>query len=103
MEYKLNEFANDDYKMLVELSHHQLKIKGVDVIPMTQKEIAEECNISYPTASKIISALIEKECLITSKTKGRYIITPKGLACIEELEKVRTIDNVLSEEKKNEV
>ncbi|MCI5752261.1 MAG: MarR family transcriptional regulator [Oscillospiraceae bacterium] len=103
MEYKLNEFATDDYKMLVELSHHQIKIKGVDIVPMTQKEIADECKISYPTTNKLVSLLIEKGCLRATKTKGRYIITKKGLACIEELEKVRTIDEDVSEEKENEI
>ena len=97
MEYKLNEFATDDYKMLVELSNHQIKIKGIDVIPLTQKEIAEECKISYPTANKLITILIEKGCLKPAENKGRYIITSKGSACIEELEKVRIINEVISE------
>lgn len=93
MKYKLNEFATDDYKMLLELSHHQLKIKGVNTIPMTQKEIAEECGISYPTTNKLMAILMEKGCIRATQNKGRYIITPKGLSCISEFEKVRIIDS----------
>lgn len=96
--YKLSDFATNDYKMLAELSRHQIKIKGVDIIPMTQKEIADECKISYPTTNKLISSLIKKGCLDTTKTKGRYIITPKGLAFIKEFEKVRIINEVKRKE-----
>ncbi len=93
MEYQLKEFANNEYKLLVELSHHQTKIKGIDVIPLSQKEIAAECNISYPTTNKLMSSLIEKGCLLNAETKRRYIITPKGLDCIKNLEKIRTIED----------
>lgn len=86
MTFKLNEFANEHYTVLLSMYNHQIKIKDEDIVPMTQNDLCVECGISKPTANRAVQALVNSNC-VEQLSKGRYKITPKGRYIISAFEK----------------
>lgn len=86
MTFKLKEFANENYKILLSMFEHQITIQDEEIVPMTQNDLCIECELSKPTVNRAVQALVVSEC-VELISKGRYRITPKGRYIIKAFEK----------------
>ena len=91
MVFKLKEYASEDYQILLSMYEHQIKIKGEDIVPMTQNDLCAECGLSKPTVNRAVQSLVKSEC-VEQLSKGRYKITLKGNYIVEAFEKKITIE-----------
>lgn len=80
MEYNLEFFANDRYKLLKLMHENRVKVKDDFFVPLSQQEIADMAHFSKLKTNQIINELIAFGCVIPYQNKrGKYEITDKGL------------------------
>lgn len=79
MEFTLEFFTNDRYKLLEILSENQVKIKNVNYIPLSQQEIADIAHFSKLKTNKLINELKDKKLIEAYQgKKGKYVLTDKA-------------------------
>ena len=64
---------------------NQLEIKGKNICPLNQQEIASLAHCGKLKANQIIKELIEEGYLEMIHAKGRYLITAKGYVLLEKM------------------
>jgi predicted transcriptional regulator len=79
VEFTLELFANDTFKLLKSLKENQVEVKGIYYIPLSQQEIADINKMSKLKTNRLLRDLIEGGfvCLYQNK-RGKYEITEKG-------------------------
>ncbi|HAT4093907.1 TPA: hypothetical protein I9Z34_002425 [Clostridium perfringens] len=88
MEFTLEFFANERYKLLKLLCDNQVKVKEDYYVTLSQQEIADIAHISKLKVNKIINELIDEKCLCLYKNKrGKYYLTEKGLKVLKIIQK----------------
>ena len=84
MQFTLEYFANERYKLLKLLCDNQVKVKDSFYVTLSQQEIADIAQISKLKANKIINELIEQDCLyLYNNKRGKYALTEKGLKVLQ--------------------
>lgn len=80
MDFTLEFFVNERYKLLKLLCENQGEVKDSFYINLLQQEIADMSHISKLKTNKIINELIKQEyiCIYNNK-RGKYALTEKGL------------------------
>lgn len=79
MEFTLEPFANDAFKLLKSLKENQVKVKGDFYIPLSQQEIADINHMSKFKTNRLLRDLIEGGYVCPYQNKrGKYVITEKG-------------------------
>ena len=73
-------FINDKTRILLIISENQLEIKGKNICPLNQQEIA-----SLAHCGKLKANQIEEGYLEMIHAKGRYLITAKGYVLLEKM------------------
>lgn len=88
MEFTLEFFSNDRYKVLKLLCDNQIKVKNDFYVPLSQQEIADIAHFSKLKTNKILNELIENECIdYFNGKRGKYAITKKGYKVIQLVQK----------------
>ena len=88
--FKLEYFANDNYKVLKFLYDNQIQVKDEYYIVLSQQEIADMVNFSKLKTNGIMQELREKGFIANYENKRRkYIITDIGYKVIELMQKKR--------------
>ena len=78
-------FINDKTRILLIISENQLEIKGKNICPLNQQEIASLAHCGKLKANQIIKEFIEEGYLEMIHAKGRYLITAKGYVLLEKM------------------
>lgn len=79
------EFINDKMKVLLILKEHQVEIEGTKLCPLNQQEIANQVPCEKLKANQLINELIDEGYIEMMRSKGRYIITEKGLGLLKKM------------------
>lgn len=88
MEFTLEFFANDRYKLLEILSKNQIKIKDDFYIPLSQQEIADIVHFSKLKTNKLINELKENKLIEAYQgKKGKYVLTDKAYKILHLIQK----------------
>lgn len=76
----LDFFTNDRYKVLDCMKQRQIDVSGVQVVPLSQRQISDITGMAYKTVNNIIKEL-KKEGYINYQgtTRGRYLLTIKAI------------------------
>ena len=75
----LEQFTNDNYRLLQYLNEHQVSFTGHLYIPMSQQEIADGIGFSKAKTNSLMKELKELECICSFRRKnGKYQITEQG-------------------------
>ena len=79
MEFTLESFANDSFKVLKSLKEHQIEVKGHWYVTLSQQEIADMNHMSKLKTNRILRELREGNFVVTYQNKrGKYEITEQG-------------------------
>lgn len=79
VEFTLEAFANDTFKLLKSLKDHQVEVKGDFYIPLSQQEIADINQMSKLKTNRLLRELISGHYVeVYRNTRGKYVITEKG-------------------------
>ena len=79
MEFTLEFFANDRFKLLKLLCDNQIKVKDNYYVALSQQEIADIAHFSKLKTNKLLNELIDNEFVAYFNGKrGKYMITDKG-------------------------
>ena len=78
-------FINDKMKVLLILKEHQVEIEGIKLCPLNQQEIANHVPCGKLKANQLINELIDEGYIEMMRSKGRYIITEKGLGLLKKM------------------
>lgn len=78
-------FWNDRYKILNCIFKRQILVSEGKITKISQEEIGKIVNLSKVKVNNIINELKEDGYLEKTYAKGKYIITKKGIAELNEL------------------
>ncbi|RKV63203.1 MAG: hypothetical protein D8H99_73045 [Streptococcus sp.] len=79
MEFTLESFANDSFKVLKSLKEHQIEVKGHWYVTLSQQEIADMNHMSKLKTNRIMRELREGNFVVPYQNKrGKYKITEQG-------------------------
>lgn len=79
MEFTLESFANDSFKVLKSLKEHQIEVKGCWYVTLSQQEIADMNHMSKLKTNRIMRELREGNFVVPYQNKrGKYKITEQG-------------------------
>ncbi|HFI0101103.1 TPA: hypothetical protein ACGORY_001709 [Streptococcus suis] len=79
VEFTLEPFANDTFRLLKTLKENQVEVKGAYYIPLSQQEIADIDQMSKLKTNRLLRDLIEGGFVSPYQNKrGKYKITEKG-------------------------
>lgn len=78
-------FINDKMKVLLILKEHQVEIERTKLCPLNQQEIANHVPCGKLKANQLINELIDEGYIEMMRSKGRYIITEKGLGLLKKM------------------
>ena len=88
MEFTLEIFANDKFKLLKLLHENQVKVRDDFYIPLSQQEIADMAHFSKLKTNQILNELINTGFAEIYKNKrGKYAITEKGVKALHLMQK----------------
>lgn len=88
MEFTLEIFANDKFKLLKLLHENQVKVRDDFYIPLSQQEIADMAHFSKLKTNQILNELINTGFVEIYKNKrGKYAITEKGVKALHLMQK----------------
>ena len=78
IEFTLEPFANDTFKLLKSLKESQVEVKGAYYVPLSQQEIADVNKMSKLKTNRFLRDLIEGDfdCPYQNK-RGKYEVTEK--------------------------
>lgn len=79
MEFTLEPFANDSFKVLKFLKDNQVEVKGHWYVTLSQQEIADMNHMSKLKTNRILRELREGNFVVLYQNKrGKYKITEQG-------------------------
>lgn len=79
MNFQLEYFGNDKYKVLKILGNNQIEINGENYVPLSQQEIADIAHFSKLKTNKIINELIDVGCVeVFQNKRGKYKLTKRA-------------------------
>lgn len=79
VEFTLEFFANDTFKLFKSLKENQVEVKGIYYIPLSQQEIADINKMSKLKTNRLLRELIKGGFVCPYQNKrGKYEITEKG-------------------------
>lgn len=79
MEFTLEPFANDSFKVLKFLKDNQVEVKGHWYVTLSQQEIADMNHMSKLKTNRILRELREGNFVVLYQNKrGKYEITEQG-------------------------
>lgn len=78
-------FANDKYRVLSCMAERQISVNGNMVIKLSQQEIADMLQLSKVKVNGIIAELKADGLLIQQSSKGKYSLTDKAKAMLNEM------------------
>ncbi len=79
MEFTLEPFGNDLFKVLKSLADNQIEVNSHWYVTLSQQEIADMNHMSKLKTNRILRELREGDCIIPFQNKrGKYEITEKG-------------------------
>lgn len=88
MEFNLEFFANDKYRLLKLLQENQVKTKDGFYIPMSQQKIADLAHFSKLKTNQILNELINTGFVdVYENKRGKYEITEKGIKALYLMQK----------------
>lgn len=88
MEFTLEPFANDRFKVLKSLQDNQIEVKGQYYIALSQQEIADINHMSKLKTNRIIRELMDGHFLINYQNKrSKYEITEQGYKVLRLIQK----------------
>lgn len=82
--YILNDFINDNTRVLLVMYENQVNVRDMDIIPLNQLDIAEETGFSKNKVYSIFSVL-QKKNYVKTIGKGKYQLTEKSNIIIHNL------------------
>lgn len=85
----MEQFMNDNYKLLKLMYDNQTTILNKKIVPLTQMELSSELNFSKMKTNAIFVEL-QKQGYIVQENRGKYSLTNKSeliIKGIEQLEK----------------
>ena len=92
VEFTLEPFANDTFRLLKSLKENQVEVKGDYYISLSQQEIADINHMSKLKTNRLLRDLIEGEYVCPYQNKrGKYAITEKGQKVLHLIQK-KTLD-----------
>ena len=86
MEFTLEYFANDRYRVLSYLSTQQVEVSNQMVVVMTQQELADNLHMSKLKVNEIMVGLVDGGFVDVPK-RGRYRLTEKGVKVLRLIQK----------------
>ncbi|MGT2893963.1 hypothetical protein ACVR0A_05915 [Streptococcus downei] len=79
MEFTLEPFANDSFKILKFLKDNQVEVKDHRYVTLSQQEIADMNHMSKLKTNRILRELREGNFVVPyQKKRGKYEITEQG-------------------------
>jgi predicted transcriptional regulator len=88
MQFTLEFFANDKYKLLKLLHENQVKVKDSFYVPMSQQEIADMAHFSKLKTNQILNELIAMGFVENYKNmRAKYRITDMGIKSLNLMQK----------------
>lgn len=88
VEFTLEPFANDTFRLLKSLKENQVEVKGDYYIPLSQQEIADINHMSKLKTNRLLRDLIEGDYVCPYQNKrGKYAITEKGQKVLRLIQK----------------
>lgn len=88
MDFTLEFFSNDRYKVLMLLRDNQIKVKDDTYISLSQQEMADMLHFAKVKTNKILKELQENGYVSCYKgTRGKYCITDKGYTALKLIQK----------------
>ncbi|HFI0903108.1 hypothetical protein ACS6X4_06615 [Streptococcus suis] len=88
VEFTLEPFANDTFRLLKTLKENQVEVKGAYYIPLSQQEIADINQMSKLKTNRLLRDLIEGGFVSLYQNKrGKYKITEKGHKVLKLMQK----------------
>lgn len=78
-------FANDKYRVLSCMADRQISVNDNMVIKLSQQEIADMLQLSKVKVNGIIAELKTDGLLIQQSSKGKYSLTDKANAMLNEM------------------
>ncbi|HEM6184923.1 TPA: hypothetical protein U2C38_001996 [Streptococcus suis] len=88
VEFTLEPFANDTFRLLKTLKENQVEVKGAYYIPLSQQEIADINQMSKLKTNRLLRDLIEGGFVSPYQNKrGKYKITEKGHKVLKLMQK----------------
>ncbi len=80
-------FSNNRYKVLQCMAERRIEVKGKDIIPLSQQDIANIVQLSKKKVNIIISELKENGYIIQkSPTRGKYFLTEKAVQVLSKMQ-----------------
>ncbi len=88
LEFRLETFANDKFKLLKMLSENQVKVRDAFYCTFSQQEIADILHFSKLKTNRLINELEDEEFIGHYRDmRGKYTVTEKGIKAIFLMEK----------------
>lgn len=88
-------FSNDRYKVLQCMVERQIEIKGQNVVPISQQNIADVVQLSKKKVNTIIGELkVNGYIRQQSATRGKYLLTEKAIQAVRKIQKEEVTANV---------
>lgn len=87
MDKDLQYFIKDKYKVIKVMIENEVQLKGKNIVPLSQDDIAELTKFSKAKVNDIVKDLIENK-YITFVSNGRYTISNNSKKVYKYLESV---------------
>lgn len=76
----LDYFTNDRYKVLDCMKQRQIDVSGIQVVPLSQRQISVITGVAYKTVNNIIKELKANGYInYQGTTRGKYSLTDKAI------------------------
>ncbi len=88
-------FSNDRYRVLQCMVERQIDVKGKNIVPLSQQDIADVVQFSKKKVNTIIGELKENGYVQQqSSTRGKYLLTNKAVQAVAKIQKEEADSNV---------
>ena len=80
-------FSNDRYRVLQCMTERQIEVNGINIVPLSQQDIANMVQLSKKKVNSIIRELKENGYVLQqSPTRGKYFLTEKALNVVNQIQ-----------------
>lgn len=76
----LDYFVNDKYKVLECMFKRQISVNGINIVKLSQQEIADILSFTKPKVNAIIAELKNNGYIEQKSSHGKYILTLKAIS-----------------------
>ena len=88
-------FSNDRYRILQCMLERQIEVKGQNIVPLSQQNIADVVQLSKKKVNTIIGELKESGYIQQqSSTRGKYLLTNKAVHAVAKIQKTEADSDV---------